>query len=149
MNLKELLQPSSVIVSPALGGKKRLFAALAERGELATGIKDQLILSKLLERERLGSTAMQGGLAIPHARLPELKKIVALFLRLDAGIDFEDPSQEKPIDLVFLLLVPEQENKLHLQALALIAKKFREDGVRAAIRAATSPDAIYRIIVQE
>jgi nitrogen PTS system EIIA component len=148
MNLASLLAPNAVFLLSGIESKRRLFQELAKHAAKLTGIPEMTICSKLMERERLGATAMRGGLAIPHARLKESKKIFCCFIRLSKALDFDVPGQEKPVDLIFLMLVPEDENRLHLQALSLVASRFSEDGVRAAIREADTTKKVHTIITQ-
>jgi PTS system nitrogen regulatory IIA component len=133
---KGLLEPGSVSLGDAASSKKRVLEhaaqLLVERYEEPTA---EQIFERLLERERLGSTGLAGGVALPHARMPVLERPRAAFLRLDKAVDF-DALDGQPVDLVFALLVPEDANDEHLQLLASLAAMFNQPALCARLREA-------------
>ena len=104
-----------------------------------------LVLSRIEERERLGSTGFGRGVAIPHARLPDIAKPVAAFFRLQSPVAF-DAADDMPVDLVFGLLSPEQAGVAHLHALAAISRMMRDDKMHAALTQAPSDEALYGLL---
>ncbi|GAB5390309.1 MAG: PTS IIA-like nitrogen regulatory protein PtsN [Alphaproteobacteria bacterium] len=134
----------SVMTSMTVTCKKQLFSELAAKGAELTGLDQRLVLKALSERERLGPTALGGGIAIPHARLSELDEIHGLFVQLDRPIEYEAMDGE-PIDLVFMLLAPEQDNADHLKALAWVSRNLRDKGLCSRLRGAEGKDAILAL----
>jgi PTS system nitrogen regulatory IIA component len=112
-----------------------------------TGREEREIFDTLLQREKLGSTGVGGGIAIPHGKLPGLDRIFGLFARLPKPIDFE-ALDDQPVDLVFLLLAPEGAGADHLKALARIARLFREPGVAGKLRASSDKAALYSVLTE-
>ena len=104
-----------------------------------------MILSALQQREALGSTGMGGGIAIPHARLPEVRRPFGLFARLRAPVAF-DAVDERPVDLVFLLLLPTDPRGEQLNALACIARCLRDAAVAAGVHGARDAAEIYAVV---
>ncbi len=128
-----------------IASKKRLLEALA--GLLAAGhprLEQDLVFDRLLERERLGSTGLGHGIALPHARVKEVTEPLGAFVTTARGVDY-DAVDAEPVDLAFALLVPEAANEEHLQLLAQLAGLFSDPLVRARLREAGSPGAILRI----
>ena len=118
MDLADLIAPEAVIPALKAKNKKQALQELAQKAAGLTGLRRRDIFDTLLQRERLGSTGVGRGIAIPHGRLPPAcKQIVSLFARLDEPIDFE-ALDEEPVDLIFLLLAPEHAGADHLKALA-------------------------------
>ena len=119
-------------------------------GEVFAGadpaLSAQGIFDRLVARERLGSTGLGEGCALPHARVPGLGRALAAFLRLRKGVDFDAPDHE-PVDLVFALLVPEESTEEHLEILAAIARVFADERVRSSIRAAEEPARIREVLL--
>ena len=145
MDLRDLIKPDAVISTLKANSKKQVIQALAESAAEATGIDERQIFETLLQREKLGSTAVGGGIAIPHGKLPNLERIFGLFARLTKPIDFE-ALDDQPVDLVFLLLAPEGAGADHLKALAQIARLFREPGVVGKLRASSDKAALYEVL---
>lgn len=104
------------------------------------------VAAALAAREGLGSTGVGGGIAVPHARLPSLNHLVALFARLERPVDWR-AVDHRPVDLVFLLLSPTGANQEHLAALAMVTRRLRDAHVATAIRAAATPDAVREALV--
>jgi PTS system nitrogen regulatory IIA component len=118
---------------------------LAARAAELTGQSERAIFEVLLQREKLGTTAVGYGIAIPHGKLPKLEKLFGLFARLERPIDFE-AMDGQPVDLLFLLLAPEGAGADHLKALAKIARLLRDQEVARKLRASTDAPAIYSVL---
>jgi PTS system nitrogen regulatory IIA component len=137
-----ILQPGSISVADPASSKKRV---LEQAARLLAGSADEPdaenIFERLLERERLGSTGLAGGVALPHARVPGIEESRGAFLRLAEGVEF-DALDGGPVDLVFALLVPENANEEHLQLLASLAAMFNEEELRERLREAETEEAM-------
>ena len=120
---------------------------MAQRAAKLTGLDARDILDTLLQRERLGSTGVGRGIAIPHGRVPALQRIVSVFARLEEPIDFEALDDE-PVDLIFLLLAPEHAGADHLKALARISRLLREPASIEKLRASKDRAAIYSVLTE-
>ncbi len=126
--------------------KKRALQRLSELlASSAPGLDPQRVFDHLLERERLGSTGLGHGIALPHARMPELDRAVGAFLRLPQGIGF-DAIDDRPVDLAFALLVPQEATEEHLQLLAKLASMFGNPRLTESLRRAEDTEAILRLI---
>ena len=136
--LASILPASQVLVGVEATSKKRAFEEAGLLFENLHGLSRALITDSLFARERLGSTGLGHGVAIPHGRIKGLKDARGAFLRLAAAVPFDAPDG-KPVSLLFVLLVPEQANELHLQILSELAQRFSERSFRDALSAA--PDA--------
>jgi len=145
MILSDLLTPDAIIPSLKASSKKQVIQTLAEKAALLTRIDEREIFETLLKREKLGSTAIGNGIAIPHGKLPGLERIFGLFARLPRPLDFE-ALDEQPVDLVFLLLAPEGAGADHLKALARVARLFREPGISEKLRATSDKAALYALL---
>ena len=133
MTLSDLVGPNAIIPALKVNGKKQAIQELAARAAALTGQNERAILEILLQREKLGSTAVGNGVAIPHGKLPKLGRLFGLFARLDRPIDFE-ALDGQPVDLIFLLLAPEAAGADHLKALARVARLLREPEVERKLR---------------
>ena len=122
-------------------------AELASRAAAVFKLDERKLFDRLLERERLGSTGIGGGIAIPHGRLGQLAKPVGLFARLAAPVDF-DSIDERPVDLVFLLVAPEGAGADHLKALARVSRLLRDRALVEKLRATDSADALFALLVE-
>lgn len=147
MEITDLLTPGSVIATLKAQGKKQLLQELAAKAAPLTGLPERRIFETLTERERLGTTGVGQGIAIPHGRLAGLTKITGLFARLETPIDY-DAVDNQPVDLVFLLLAPEQAGADHLKALARVSRLLRNQTVCEKLRAANKPEALYAILTE-
>jgi PTS system nitrogen regulatory IIA component len=136
--LAKLLPPENILLDLDAGSKKRVFEQAGLLFENNHGIARATVFDSLFAREKLGSTGLGQGVAIPHGRIKGLKDARGAFLRLAAAVPFDAPDG-KPVSLLFVLLVPEQANELHLQILSELAQRFSERGFRDALSAA--PDA--------
>jgi PTS system nitrogen regulatory IIA component len=147
MNLGDLLSPQGVIPSLKAKSKKQALQELSQRAVEVTGLPARDIFDTLLQRERLGSTGLGRGIAIPHVKFRSLKAIVFLFARLDEPIEFDSLDGE-PVDLIFLLLAPEHASGDHLKALARISRLLREPSSIERLRAAKDAAAIYAVLTE-
>jgi PTS system nitrogen regulatory IIA component len=147
MEMSDLLAPGSVIAFLKTNGKKQLLQDLASRAAALTELPERRIFETLMERERLGSTGVGQGIAIPHGRRAGLKRIVGLFARLETPVAY-DAVDNQPVDLVFLLLAPESAGADHLKALARVSRLLRNQAVCEKLRAATKAEALYAILTE-
>ncbi|MGD9804728.1 MAG: PTS IIA-like nitrogen regulatory protein PtsN [Hyphomicrobiaceae bacterium] len=147
MDLGDLLKPEGVFASVRAKNKKQALRELASRAAQITGLDERQIFDTLLQRERLGSTAVGRGIAIPHARVIGLDRIATVFAQLDEPLDFEAPDGE-PVDLVFVLLAPEHAGADHLKALARISRVLRDAQTLEKLRAARDRDALYAVLTE-
>ncbi|POO56953.1 PTS IIA-like nitrogen regulatory protein PtsN [Agrobacterium rosae] len=148
MALADLLQQDAIIPALKVNSKKQLLQELAAKAARITGVPEREVFDVILQRERLGSTGVGHGIAIPHGKLASINSIVGVFARLDNPVDFE-ALDDQPIDLVFLLLAPEGAGADHLKALSRIARVLRDPELVAKLRATDSDTAIYTFLNQE
>ena len=148
MELSELLDQRGVVAGLKAGSKKQVLQELAQRAAEVTALGEREIFEVLLQRERLGTTGVGRGIAIPHGKLKGLDRLHGLFARLDAPVDF-DAIDDEPVDLVFLLLAPEGAGADHLKALARISRLLRDQTVCAKLRGSEDSDAIYALLTEE
>jgi PTS system nitrogen regulatory IIA component len=134
-----------VAINVPVANKPKLLFELASKAGARLRLPPDHILEELLKREKLGSTGMGDGVAIPHARFPEIDKTFGMLFRLRHPIDF-DALDGKPIDVVFLLLLPESAKGEELSALACVARKLRSPAVTAALRNARDAAEIFRLL---
>lgn len=118
---------------------------MCERAAIQTGLGAREIFDVVLQREKLGSTGVGQGIAIPHGKLPNIDRIIGVFARLDTPIDF-DALDEQPVDLVFMLLAPESAGADHLKALSRIARVLRDTDTLEKLRASNDPSVIYQLL---
>jgi PTS system nitrogen regulatory IIA component len=147
MPLLEFLAPEAVASSLRANGKKQVLQDVAAAAARLTGIDEAEIFETLLQRERLGSTGIGEGVAIPHGKLPKLDRMFGLLAKLDKPIDFE-AIDGAPVDVVFLLLAPEGAGADHLKALARVARVLRMPGVLDTIRSARDDAALYAVVTR-
>lgn len=149
MNITELVTPECVQCYPEIGSKKKL---LDDISVLLAGNAPQLsqneIFESLINREKLGSTGLGKGVAIPHGRMVALERPIGAFIKLDSPVDF-DAMDEQPVDLVFALLVPQDSTEEHLQILSTIAELFSNEVFCTSMRQCTSNDCVYQILSQQ
>jgi PTS system nitrogen regulatory IIA component len=144
MEISDLLSPDAVIPALKAQSKKQLLQELAARAHAVTRLPERKIFEVLVERERLGTTGVGQGIAIPHGRVA-IDKIAAVFARLEQPINY-DSVDGQPVDLVFMLLAPEGAGADHLKALARVSRLLRNQAVCEKLRAAKNPEAIYAIL---
>jgi nitrogen PTS system EIIA component len=145
MEIEDLLSPRAVIAQLRAGNKKQALLEVSRRAASATGVPERRIYDVLAERERLASTGLGRGLAIPHGKLPELDRMCGVFARLERPIPF-DALDKRPVDLVFALLAPADAGAEHLRALARVSRLLRDDAIRRKLRGADNPDALYALL---
>jgi len=147
MNLGDLITPEAIFASLRVQNKKQALHEMAEKASKITGINARQILETLMQRERVGSTGVGRGIAIPHGRVPQLTGIVSLFARLQEPIEF-DAMDGEPVDLIFLLLAPEHAGADHLKALARISRLLRDPASAEKLRGAKDRAAIYAVLTE-
>ena len=148
MEIADLLPgPDAVLAAVKASGKKALLAELASRAAALYQLDERRLFDRLLERERLGSTGIGGGIAIPHGRMAPLGKPCGVFARLANPVDF-DSIDERPVDIVFLLMAPEGAGADHLKALARVSRLLRDRALVEKLRATDSADALYALLVE-
>lgn len=133
------------VATVRLDSKTAILGAIAERFAAVYALEAETVLARVTEREALGSTGFGRGVAIPHARIPQLSRPVAAFLRLEAPVAF-DAADGMPVDLVFGLLSPEHAGAAHLHALASISRMMRNDAMHEALSHASSDEALYGLL---
>ena len=145
MQISDILSPAAVRTMSQITSKKRLFQEIAEQARSIYGVDAAQTLDALQERETLGPTGVGHGVALPHARLHGLDRVVGLFLRLEKPLDF-DAVDRQPVDLIFALLAPKNSGVDHLKALALVSRTLRDQDLRAKLRANDDPVALHAIL---
>ncbi|ADE13528.1 PTS IIA-like nitrogen-regulatory protein PtsN [Nitrosococcus halophilus Nc 4] len=146
MQITELLIPEQIAVGAVAGSKKRVLERLSELLARGTDDLDSTdVFDCLLARERLGSTGLGDGIAIPHARMAGNQHTLAAFVRLDQGIDF-DALDQQPVDLFCALLVPEESAQIHVQLLAQLAEMFRDPELCTRLRQAKDPHNLLEVL---
>lgn len=145
MDLSDLLKPDAVLPSIRVQSKKQVLQEVCETAAGLTGLTEREIFDTVLQRERLGSTGVGHGVAIPHGKLGAVEKLVGVFGRLARPVEF-DSLDDQPVDLVFLLLAPASAGADHLKALARIARVLRDSAVAQRLRQARDRSEIYQIL---
>lgn len=145
MSLIDLISPQAILPCLKANGKKQALQELAAHAARLTGLDERTIFDTLLQRERLGSTGIGDGIAIPHGKPPGLTRLTGIFARLDKPIDFE-ALDGQPVDLMFLLLAPEGAGADHLKALARVARALRNPAVVEKARTTREADALYAVL---
>ena len=146
MKIADILSPEAVIYNLKAKSKKQLLTDLANLAAKKTGLDAAVVLDALIERERLGTTGIGFGVALPHTRLAKLKKIFCGFATTEP-VDF-DAVDNKPVDLAFVLLVPEAAGADHLKALARLSRLLRNEDIVEALRRATSAKELYQLLIE-
>lgn len=146
MDLSELLNENAILSTLKVSSKKQAIQCISEKAAEITGLNEREIFETLLQRERLGSTGVGSGIAIPHGKLPSLDKIYGVMARLERPISF-DAMDDQPVDIIFLLLAPEGAGADHLKALAKIARVLRDGDMVNKIRATADPEALYSVLL--
>ncbi len=146
MDIADLLGPGQVVAKLKATSKKQALQNLARRAAEITGQSEDAIFKALDKREKLGTTGVGNGIAIPHGKLPNLDRIYGLFARLEHPIDF-DAIDERPVDLIFLLLAPEASGADHLKALARASRLLRDKSACEKLRGTDDAEALYALLV--
>jgi len=144
----DLITPDAIIPNLRASSKKQVLQELARKAADMLGQHERAVFDVLLERERLGTTGVGHGIAIPHGKLPTLDRVHGVFARLERPVDF-DAIDEQPVDLIFLLLAPEQAGADHLKALARVSRLLRDASMCERLRGADSADAIYALLTHQ
>ena len=145
MLLTDLVASNAIIPALKVNSKKQVLQELAAKAAELCGQTERTILETLQQREKLGSTGVGDGVAIPHGKLSKLSKLFGLFARLERPVDFE-ALDGQPVDLVFLLLAPEAAGADHLKALARVARLLREPDVARKLRDCRDAEALYAVL---
>ena len=147
MPLTEFLDPAAVLPNLKAASKKQALRDIADHAATVMGLDGREIYEALLQRERLGSTGIGRGIAIPHGKFPQVQKLQGLFARLEKPIDFEALDHE-PVDLVFLLVAPENAGADHLKALARVARVMRDPLTIQSLRQARDQSALFALLTR-
>jgi PTS system nitrogen regulatory IIA component len=147
MDLSDLIEVSAIMPALKANSKKQVLQLLAEKAARITGLPEREIFDTVLRREKLGSTGVGNGIAIPHGKIPGIRRIAGVFARLEQPVDF-DSLDDQPVDLVFLLLAPEGAGADHLKALSRIARVLRDADTVAKIRGTSDAAAIHAFLSQ-
>ena len=145
MEINELISAESVIPNLRASSKKQALQDLARRAADITGLHERAIFDVLMERERLGTTGVGNGIAIPHGKMANLDRLYGLFARLDHSVDFQS-IDEQPVDLIFLLLAPESAGADHLKALARVSRLLRDGSVCEKLRGTNDAEALFALL---
>ena len=148
MEIADILSLQAVLANLKAGSKKQLLQELAALAARETGVHERKIFDVLLERERLGSTGVGKGIAIPHGKLGDIDRLYGVFARLPSAVDFE-AIDEQPVSLIVLLASPPDRTSEHIQALALISRLISQEEFRERIYAATSADEIHTLLKEQ
>jgi len=148
MILTDLITPKAVLPLLKVNAKKQALMELSEHAGSLSGLPSREIFDALLQRERLGSTGVGAGIAIPHGKLAKAQTIFGVFARLERPLDFE-ALDGAPVDLIFLLVAPESAGADHLKALARIARMLRDTSLATKLRATRDPEVLYALLTQE
>lgn len=146
MRISDLLTLTSVTTRLKAANKKQALQDLAKRAASVIGVGERVLFETLMERERLGSTGIGNGVAVPHGRLPGLSAPRGFFARLEKAVDFE-AVDNRPVDLIFLLVTPEGASGDHLKALALVSRLLRDRKTCEKLRGTDRADALYALLV--
>lgn len=147
MELRDLIVPEAVAARVRGTSKKQLLQEIANRAADVYALDGRAVFEAMLDRERLGSTAMGRGVAAPHARVAGLSRVCGVFLQLDRGLDF-DAQDDVPVDLVFALIAPEEAGSEHLLALARVSRALRDPTVCAKLRSCADASALYAVLTE-
>ena len=147
MEIIDLISPESVVPNLRATSKKLALQELARRAAEIAGLPERAVFDVLLERERLGTTGVGNGIAIPHGKIARVTQIFGVFARLERPIDFE-AQDSAPVDLIFLLIAPESAGADHLKALSRTARALRDPAFTARLRASKDPAALYLLLTQ-
>ena len=148
MEIGDLLDRAAVNARVGASSKRQVFSVVAEMAARAFSLESAEVLAKLLQRERLGSTGVGYGVAVPHARLRDLDRMRGVFIRLETPVEF-GAVDDQPVDLVFALLAPAHSRSEHLRALARVSRVLRQADLREQLRQARSTDAVYALLARE
>jgi len=148
MEINDLISSDTVIANLHATSKKQVLQELSRRATELTGEHERAIFDVLMERERLGTTGVGSGIAIPHGKLQSLDRLYGMFARLEQPVDFQ-AIDERPVDLIFLLLAPESAGADHLKALARVSRVLRDQKICEKLRGTETPDALFAILTEK
>ncbi|HMF66211.1 MAG TPA: PTS IIA-like nitrogen regulatory protein PtsN [Phyllobacterium sp.] len=148
MDLGDLIQPDAVLPALKVNSKKQLLQIMSEKAAALTGLSEREVFDTIVQRERLGSTGVGNGIAIPHGKINSVKRIAGVFAQLETPVDFE-ALDDQPVDIVFLLLAPENAGADHLKALSRIARMLRDPERIAKLRTAHDAGLIYELLTSQ
>ena len=147
MTLTDLVAPNAIIPALKVNNKKQAIQEISARAAELTGQNERTVLEILMQREKLGSTAVGNGVAIPHGKLAKLGRLFGLFARLERPIDF-DALDGQPVDIIFVLIAPEGAGADHLKALARVARLMRTPDTAKLLRESRDREAIYAVLTR-
>ncbi|MBO6947976.1 MAG: PTS IIA-like nitrogen regulatory protein PtsN [Rhodospirillales bacterium] len=147
MELSDLLDSGSIVANLRATSKKQALQELARKAADVTGLDERKIFGVLMDRERLGTTGVGSGIAIPHGKLAELDRLYGIFARLEKPVDFQS-IDDRPVDLIFVLLAPEEAGADHLKALARVSRLLRDHDVCDKLRGTNETDALFAIMTE-
>jgi len=147
MEISDFITPASIFSKLPATSKKQALQELAKRASDISELNERVIFDALIERERLGTTGVGNGIAIPHGKLAGLDRLYGLFARLDKPIEVES-IDEQPVDLIFLLLAPECAGADHLKALARVSRLLRDRSTCEKLRGSEDPNALYALLIE-
>jgi PTS system nitrogen regulatory IIA component len=147
MDLKDIMNADAVRFSSHTSSKKRLLQEISEQAASVYGLDASDVVAALTEREKLGSTGVGRGVAIPHARFEGLDRVYGFFTRLEKPVDF-DSVDRQPVDLIFTILAPQKEGAEHLKALALVSRTLRSENTCTKLRANNDSATLYNLLTQ-
>lgn len=148
MDIAQLLATDGVVLRSGASSKRQALHTVADTAARVLGLNENRVLESLLEREALGSTGLGSGVAVPHARVEGLERIVAVFVRLDTPVAY-DAVDDRPVDLIFALFAPPSDGAEHLRALAAASRALRSSEMRQQLRQAHTADAIRALFVRD
>ena len=147
MEVTDLISTDGVLANLRATSKKQALQELSQRAAQVTGLHERAIFDVLMERERLGTTGVGNGIAIPHGKLANIDRLFGLFARLERPVDF-DSIDEHPVDLIFLLLAPESAGADHLKALARVSRLLRDQAVCEKLRGTDDAEALFAVLTE-
>jgi PTS system nitrogen regulatory IIA component len=145
VDIADFLAPRGILAQFRVSNKKQALLEIGRRAAAVTGVAERTIYDVLAERERLGSTGIGRGVAIPHGKIPELHRLYGFFARLERPIPFE-AIDNQPVDLMFVLLAPSDAGAEHLRALALASRLLRDAAICQKLRGTDNADALYALL---
>ena len=148
MDIGDLLAPKGVVLRGGASSKRQALHALSEAASHALGVDEAKVFDALMEREALGSTGLGSGVAVPHARLAQIDKVTAVFVRLDTPVAF-GAVDDRPVDLIFGLFAPPKGGTEHLRALAAVSRALRSPELREQLRQAHTTDAVRALFFKD
>lgn len=145
MELVDLLDTDGIVANLRATSKKQALQELARRAAVITDVDERKIFDVLMARERLGTTGVGSGIAIPHGKLAEITRLYGVFARLEKPVDFQ-AIDDRPVDLIFVLLAPEEAGADHLKALARVSRLLRDQVTTDKLRGTAESDALFAIL---